>query len=98
MIYDSINKNQIHKVQFKTDNSQFKRTPENTDITGYLNTNPDLKLTDLKGKVKLVLFWTHKCINYIHTASYLDDGHENYADEDSTIVGIHSPGFNFKRI
>ena len=48
-IYESINKNQIHNVQFKTDNSQFKRAPEFTDITGYLNTNPDLKLTDLKG-------------------------------------------------
>jgi hypothetical protein len=55
-------------------------------------------LTDLKEKLKLVLFWTHKCINYIHTAPYLDDWHENYADEDSTIVEIYSPEFNLKRI
>ena len=56
MIYESINKNQIHNVQYKTDNSEFKRAPEFTDITGYLNTNPHLKLTDLKGKVVLVHF------------------------------------------
>jgi hypothetical protein len=46
--------------------------------------------------VKLVLFWTYKRINYIHTAPYLDDRHEKYADEDSTIVGIYSPEFNLK--
>lgn len=49
---------------------------EFTDITCYLNTNPDLKLTDLKGKVKHVYFLTCTCINYINTVPYADDWYQ----------------------
>jgi len=96
-IYESINKNQIDNAQFKTDNSQFKRAPEFTDITGYLNTNPDLKLTDLKGKVVLVHFWTYTCINCKHTIPHLNEWYEKYADEGFTIIGVHSPEFDFEK-
>ena len=96
-IYKSINKNQIHNAQFKTDNSRFKRAPEFTDITGYLNTNPDLKLTDLKGKVVLVHFWTYTCINCKHTIPHLNEWYKKYADEDFTIIGVHSPEFDFEK-
>jgi thiol-disulfide isomerase/thioredoxin len=96
-IYESINKNQIDNAQFKTDNSQFKRAPEFTDITGYLNTNPDLKLTDLKGKVVLVHFWTYTCINCKHTIPHLNEWYEKYADEGFIIIGVHSPEFDFEK-
>jgi hypothetical protein len=69
---------------------------EFTDITCYLNTNPDLKLTDLKGKVKHVYFLTYTCINYINTVPYADDCYQKNADEDFTISGIHSLEFDFE--
>ena len=69
---------------------------EFTDITCYLNTNPDLKLTDLKGKVELVYFLTYTCINYINTVPYIDDWYQKNADEDFTIIGIHSLEFDFE--
>ena len=35
-----------YKTQFKIDKSQFKKAPEFTQVTGYVNTNP-IKLSDL---------------------------------------------------
>ena len=52
-------------AQFKIDKSQFKKAPEFTGITGYINTPAPVKLADLKEKVVLVHFWTHTCINCI---------------------------------
>src|SRR5919198_2738293 len=43
-------------AQFKIDKSQFKRAPEFTEITGYVNTPTLIKISDLKGKVVLVQF------------------------------------------
>lgn len=86
----------IKKAQFSIDKSQFKKAPEFDRVTGYLNTKP-IGLSDLKGKVVLVDFWTYSCINCIRTIPYLVDWNEKYADKGLAIVGVHAPEFEFEK-
>jgi thiol-disulfide isomerase/thioredoxin len=60
----------IKEVQFPIDKLQFKKAPEFDKITGYINTEP-INLSNLKGKVVLVDFWTYSCANCIRTIPYL---------------------------
>jgi len=83
-------------AQFKTDKSQFKKAPEFTQVTGYINTNP-IKLSDLKGKVVLVHFWTYTCINCIHTIPHLNEWYEKYTDKGFVIASVHTPEFEFEK-
>lgn len=78
------------------DRSQFRLAPEFSKISGYVNTGP-IKLSDLKGKIVLVDFWTYSCINCIRTIPYLNAWYEKYADKGLVIVGIHTPEFNFEK-
>ncbi len=83
-------------TQYKVDKSSFKKAPEFSNVTGYINTNP-IKLSDLKGKVVLVHFWTYTCINCIHTIPSLNDWYQKYADKGFVIASIHRPEFEFEK-
>ncbi len=85
-----------YNAQFKIDKSQFKMAPEFTQVTGYINTNP-VKLSDLRGKVVLVHFWTYTCINCIHTIPHLNDWYAKYAGKGFVITGIQTPEFEFEK-
>jgi len=67
------------------------------EITGYLNTPGPIKISDLRGKVVLVHFWTYTCINCIHTIPYLNDWYQKYANKGLVIVSIHRPEFDFEK-
>ena len=93
---DPNSNNGISSVGLSIDKSQFKKAPEFTGITSYINTNAT-KLSDLKGKVVLVDFWTYSCINCIRTLPYLVDWNHRYSDKGLVIVGVHSPEFEFEK-
>lgn len=93
---DPNSNNGISGVGLSIDKSQFKKAPELTGITSYINTNAT-KLSDLKGKVVLVDFWTYSCINCIRTLPYLVDWNQKYSDKGLVIVGVHSPEFEFEK-
>ena len=93
---DPNSNNGISSVGLSIDKSQFKKAPEFTGITSYINTNAT-ELSDLKGKVVLVDFWTYSCINCIRTLPYLVDWNQKYSDKGLVIVGIHSPEFEFEK-
>ena len=80
---------QIKNVQFSIDKSQFKKAPELAKISGYINTAP-IKLSDLRGKVVLIDFWTYTCINWIRTLPYLNEWNEKYADKGLVVFGVHT--------
>lgn len=80
----------------KIDKSQYKQAPELSKITGYVNSEP-FKLSDLRGKVVVVDFWTYSCINCIRTIPYLNMWYEKYADDGLVIVGVHTPEFDFEK-
>jgi thiol-disulfide isomerase/thioredoxin len=79
---------------FTIDKSQFKKAPEFTGVTGFVNTPSLIKLADLRGKVVLVHFWTYTCSNCIHTIPFLNDWYQKYSKKGLVIVGVQTPEFN----
>lgn len=57
----------------------------------------NLSLSDLKGKVVLIDFWTYSCINCQRTLPYLKTWWDKYSDKDFVIIGVHSPEFEFEK-
>ena len=88
--------NGVSNEQFSIDKSQFKKAPEFQGISSYINSN-GTKLSDLKGLVVLVDFWTYSCINCIRTLPHLVDWNQKYSDKGLVIVSIHSPEFEFEK-
>ena len=79
-------------------NAMFTRfsTPSLGGATQWLNSEP-LHLTELRGQVVLVNFWTSTCINWIRTAPYVRAWAETYRDIGLVVVGVHTPEFSFER-
>jgi thiol-disulfide isomerase/thioredoxin len=63
--------------------------------TGWLN-SPPLTAAGLRGRVVLVNFWTYTCINWLRTLPYLRAWAERYSDQGLTVVGVHTPEFDFE--
>jgi thiol-disulfide isomerase/thioredoxin len=55
--------------------------------------SPPLKTTYLRGKVVLVDVWTYGCWNCYRSFPWLNAMEKRLADEDFTVIGIHSPEF-----
>lgn len=81
----------------KIDKSRFKKAPELTGISGYINTTPEELKVVMKDKVILYDFWTYSCINCIRTLPYITAWNTKYADQGLLIIGIHSPEFEFEK-
>jgi thiol-disulfide isomerase/thioredoxin len=64
--------------------------PEFAGIEGWLN-SPPLSIEGLRGKVVLVEFWTHRCINCLHVLPHTIQWHERYKARGLVVVGIHTP-------
>lgn len=72
--------------------------PELINKTGkWINTEKELTLEDLKGKVVLIEFWTFGCYNCTNTLPYLKSWYEKYKGVDFEIIGIHCPEFDNER-
>jgi thiol-disulfide isomerase/thioredoxin len=60
---------------------------------GWLNTaGADLSLTELRGRIVVLDFWTFCCVNCLHVLDELRPLEEKYADS-LLLVGVHSPKF-----
>lgn len=62
----------------------------------WLNSEP-LRLSDLRGRVVLLDFWTYTCINCIRTLPYIQAWHEKYKDDGLVVIGVHTPEFEFEK-
>jgi thiol-disulfide isomerase/thioredoxin len=71
--------------------------PELAGIAEWLNSGP-LTIAGLRGRVVLVDFWTYSCINCRRTFPFLRGLHETYEDRGLTVVGVHSPEFDFEKL
>ncbi|MBI4080553.1 MAG: cytochrome c biogenesis protein DipZ [Candidatus Levybacteria bacterium] len=56
-----------------------------------------LNLSELRGRVVIVDFWTYSCINCQRTMPYLRAWHEKYKDKGLVIIGVHAPEFEFEK-
>ena len=63
----------------------------------WINSKP-LTLTQLRGKVVLVDFWTYSCINCLRTLPHLEAWYAAYRREGLVIVGVHTPEFAFEHV
>jgi DNA-binding beta-propeller fold protein YncE len=61
--------------------------------TAWLNTERQLTLADLRGKLVLLDFWTYCCINCLHVLEDLKYLEHQYAGRPFVVVGVHSPKF-----
>lgn len=71
--------------------------PEFAGISHWLNTDHPLTLSELRGKVVLVDFWTYSCINCIRTLPYVTKLYDTYKDKGLVVVGVHTPEFPFEK-
>lgn len=71
--------------------------PEFSGINQWLNSDP-LTMEGLRGDVVLIDFWTYTCVNCIRTMPYLRDWNAKYADRGLTMIGVHTPEFDFEKI
>jgi len=70
--------------------------PEFAGTGQWFNTSP-LAMSRLKGRVVLIDFWTYTCINCLRTLPYLRAWDKRYRDSGLTIVGVHTPEFEFEK-
>ena len=70
--------------------------PNFVGISKWFNTEP-LGISDLRGKVVLVDFWTYGCYNCVNTLPSVTKLYETYKDKGLVVVGIHTPEFPFER-
>jgi thiol-disulfide isomerase/thioredoxin len=70
--------------------------PSFDGATGWLNSEP-LTPEGLRGRVVLVDFWTYTCINWLRTAPYVRAWDAKYRDIGLTVIGVHTPEFEFER-
>jgi thiol-disulfide isomerase/thioredoxin len=70
--------------------------PNFVGISRWFNSAP-LSISDLRGKVVLVDFWTYGCYNCVNTLPYVTKLYESYKDKGLVVVGIHTPEFPFER-
>jgi cytochrome c biogenesis protein CcdA/thiol-disulfide isomerase/thioredoxin len=77
----------------------YGQAPDFTDTQRWFNTpgGESLSLSDLRGQVVLVDFWTYTCINCIRTLPYLEAWQQRYGRQGFTVVGVHSPEFPFEK-
>ncbi len=72
--------------------------PELNSITGYINTNnKPITISQYRGKVVLIDFWTYTCINCIRTLPYLEGWYDKYSPNGLVIIGVHTPEFDFEK-
>jgi thiol-disulfide isomerase/thioredoxin len=70
--------------------------PNFAGISKWFNSAP-LSISDLRGKVVLVDFWTYGCYNCVNTLPYVTKLYETYKDKGLVVIGIHTPEFPFER-
>jgi thiol-disulfide isomerase/thioredoxin len=62
----------------------------------WFNSAP-LTLSQLRGKVVLVDFWTYGCVNCVNTLPHVTALYEKYKDKGLVVIGVHTPEFLFER-
>jgi len=62
----------------------------------WINSAP-VKLSELRGRVVLIEFWTFGCINCRNTLPFVKSWNDRYREKGLTVIGVHSPEFEEER-
>ncbi len=70
------------------------------DITAWFNTpgNKPLSLSQLRGKVVLIDFWTYSCINCQRALPHVEGWYNDYKKDGLVVVGVSAPEFAFEHV
>ena len=71
------------------------KAPDITNQT-WMNSGP-IHLSDLKGKVVMVEFWTFGCYNCRNVEPHVKAWHRKYAGQGFVVIGVYSPEFTYER-
>jgi thiol-disulfide isomerase/thioredoxin len=77
-------------------NDQSKLAPELAGIKGWIN-SPPLRLSELRGRVVFLDFWTFGCSNCVRTIPHVNDLHRKYPSDELVIIGVHTPEFESEK-
>ena len=66
------------------------------DNADWINSAP-LRLTDLRGKVLLVEFWTFDCWNCYRSFPWLKSMEARLASQEFQVIGVHTPEFDHEK-
>lgn len=69
--------------------------PQLVGLTNWIN-SPPLQLSQLRGKVVLVDFWTYSCVNCNRALPYVEKWYQAYASKGLVVIGVHTPEFAFE--
>ena len=84
----------------KTDLPDLGRAPNFTGITAWFNTpgSQPVTLSELRGKVVLIDFWTYSCINCQRALPHVEGWYNDYKKDGFVVVGVSSPEFAFEHV
>jgi cytochrome c biogenesis protein CcdA/thiol-disulfide isomerase/thioredoxin len=84
----------------KTNLPNLGRAPNFTGITAWFNTpgNKPLSLSELRGKVVLIDFWTYSCINCQRALPHVEGWYNDYKKDGLVVVGVSAPEFAFEHV
>jgi cytochrome c biogenesis protein CcdA/thiol-disulfide isomerase/thioredoxin len=75
----------------------YGQAPDFVGIDRWLNGHA-LTMSELRGKVVLVDFWTYSCINCLRTLPHVEAWDRLYRKDGLVIVGVHTPEFSFEHV
>ncbi|HTR70017.1 MAG TPA: cytochrome c biogenesis protein DipZ [Mycobacteriales bacterium] len=78
----------------------FGKAPNFTDATRWFNT-PDgapINISQLRGKVVLIDFWTYSCINCLRSLPHVKAWYARYHSAGLDVIGVHTPEFDFEHV
>lgn len=78
-----------------SDLQDYGQAPNIQGISAWIN-SPPLNISQLRGKVVIVDFWTYSCINCIRTIPFLNALESTYGNDGLVIIGVHTPEFQFE--
>jgi cytochrome c biogenesis protein CcdA/thiol-disulfide isomerase/thioredoxin len=84
----------------KTNLPNLGRAPNFAGITAWFNTpgNKPLSLSELRGKVVLIDFWTYSCINCQRALPHVEGWYNDYKNDGLVVVGVSAPEFAFEHV
>jgi thiol-disulfide isomerase/thioredoxin len=75
--------------------TNYGQAPNLVGLSHWINSNA-LNLSQLKGKVVIIDFWTYSCINCIRSIPHLNAWYNAYGNNGLVIIGVHTPEFQFE--
>lgn len=76
-------------------NVQPTAAPALQGLTNWMN-SPPLQLSQLRGKVVLIDFWTYSCVNCNRALPYVEKWYQAYENKGFVVIGVHTPEFAFE--